>query len=99
MTFTPTRRLFGIFAASMLATGLAAGFATGADAQDRFITIDSTTSTEQSGLFGNILPLFEKKTGIEVRVIAQGTGQAVETGRRGDADVVFGQARDRKSVV
>src|SRR3546814_15561721 len=93
MTFTPTRRLFGIFAASMLATGLAAGFATGADAQDRFITIASTTSTEQSGLFGHILPLFEKKTGIEVRVIAQGTGQALETGRRGDADVVFVHAR------
>jgi tungstate transport system substrate-binding protein len=59
-----------------------------ADAQD-FITVASTTSTEQSGLFGHILPIFEAETGIEVRVIAQGTGQALETGRRGDADVVF----------
>ncbi|HEX2255879.1 MAG TPA: substrate-binding domain-containing protein [Afifellaceae bacterium] len=54
-----------------------------------FITVASTTSTEQSGLFGHILPIFEEATGIEVRVIAQGTGQALETGRRGDADVVF----------
>lgn len=59
-----------------------------ADAQ-QFITVASTTSTEQSGLFGHILPIFEAETGIEVRVIAQGTGQALETGRRGDADVVF----------
>jgi tungstate transport system substrate-binding protein len=53
------------------------------------IVVASTTSTEQSGLFGHILPIFEKKTGIEVRVVAQGTGQALETGRRGDADVLF----------
>jgi tungstate transport system substrate-binding protein len=58
-------------------------------AQEAFITVASTTSTEQSGLFGHILPVFEQATGIEVRVIAQGTGQALETGRRGDADVVF----------
>ena len=62
-------------------------------AQEAFITVASTTSTEQSGLFGHILPVFEKATGIEVRVIAQGTGQALETGRRGDADVVFVHAR------
>ncbi len=62
-------------------------------AQDRFITVASTTSTEQSGLFGHILPMFEEKTGIEVRVVAQGTGQALETGRRGDADVVFVHSR------
>ncbi|MCP1337677.1 extracellular solute-binding protein [Futiania mangrovi] len=60
-----------------------------ATAADRFITVASTTSTANSGLFEHILPLFKKKTGIEVRVIAQGTGQALETGRRGDADVVF----------
>jgi tungstate transport system substrate-binding protein len=59
-----------------------------------FITVASTTSTEQSGLFDHILPLFEERTGIEVRVIAQGTGQALETGRRGDADVVFVHARE-----
>jgi tungstate transport system substrate-binding protein len=62
-------------------------------AQDEFITVASTTSTENSGLFGHILPLFQERTGIEVRVVAQGTGQALETGRRGDADVVFVHAR------
>ena len=64
-----------------------------AAAQDDFITVASTTSTEQSGLFGHILPMFEDATGIEVRVVAQGTGQALETGRRGDADVVFVHAK------
>lgn len=58
-------------------------------AQDRYITVASTTSTEQSGLFGHILPLFKAETGIDVRVLALGTGQALDTGRRGDADVVF----------
>jgi len=60
-----------------------------ARAQDRFIVVASTTSTEQSGLFGRLLPAFEKDTGIEVRVVAVGTGQALDIGRRGDADVVF----------
>jgi tungstate transport system substrate-binding protein len=59
----------------------------------KFITVSSTTSTEQSGLFKHILPIFEKKTGIQVRVVAQGTGQALDMGRRGDADVVFVHAR------
>ena len=58
-------------------------------AADRFITVSSTTSTENSGLFKHILPVFQKKTGIEVRVVAQGTGQALDMGKRGDADVVF----------
>jgi tungstate transport system substrate-binding protein len=58
-------------------------------AEDKYITVASTTSTEQSGLFGYLLPIFEKKTGIQVRVVAVGTGQALEIGRRGDADVVF----------
>ncbi|KZD08183.1 extracellular solute-binding protein [Oceanibaculum pacificum] len=62
---------------------------TPAIAQEKVITVASTTSTEQSGLFGHILPMFKAKTGIDVRVIAQGTGQALDTGRRGDADVVF----------
>jgi tungstate transport system substrate-binding protein len=62
-------------------------------AQDRFITVASTTSTEQSGLFGHLLPLFEQKTGIKVRVVAVGTGQALDLARRGDADVVFVHAR------
>jgi tungstate transport system substrate-binding protein len=64
-----------------------------AAAQEASITVASTTSTEQSGLFDHILPMFEEATGIEVRVVAQGTGQALETGRRGDADVVFVHAR------
>jgi tungstate transport system substrate-binding protein len=58
-------------------------------AQERFIVVSSTTSTEQSGLFAHLLPLFEKDTGIKVRVVALGTGQALDMGRRGDADVVF----------
>jgi tungstate transport system substrate-binding protein len=64
-----------------------------AAAQHRFITVASTTSTEQSGLFKHLLPLFERKTGIQVRVVALGTGQALDMGRRGDADVVFVHAR------
>src|SRR5690348_15920960 len=59
----------------------------------KFITIASTTSTEQSGLFKHLLPVFEKKTGIEVRVVALGTGQALDLARRGDADVVFVHAK------
>jgi tungstate transport system substrate-binding protein len=58
-------------------------------AEDKFIVVSSTTSTEQSGLFGHLLPIFEKKTGIKVRVVALGTGQALDMARRGDADVVF----------
>jgi tungstate transport system substrate-binding protein len=64
-----------------------------APAGTRFITVASTTSTVDSGLFNHILPVFRAKTGIEVRVISQGTGQALDTGRRGDADVVFVHAR------
>ncbi len=67
--------------------------ATPALAQDKSIVVASTTSTQDSGLFGHILPLFKAKTGIDVRVIAQGTGQALDTGRRGDADVVFVHAK------
>jgi len=62
-------------------------------AQERFIVVASTTSTEQSGLFGYLLPVFQKKTGIQVRVVALGTGQALDLARRGDADVVFVHAR------
>jgi len=63
--------------------------AAGAQAQDRFIVMASTTSTEQSGLFGHLLPAFKAATGIDVRVVAVGTGQALDTARRGDADVLF----------
>jgi tungstate transport system substrate-binding protein len=62
-------------------------------AQDKSIVVASTTSTQDSGLFGHIFPLFKAKTGIDVKVVAQGTGQALDTGRRGDADVVFVHAK------
>jgi tungstate transport system substrate-binding protein len=62
-------------------------------AQEKSIVVSSTTSTQDSGLFGHILPLFKAKTGIEVKVVSQGTGQALDTGRRGDADVVFVHAK------
>src|SRR5882757_4604935 len=62
-------------------------------ADDRSIVVASTTSTQDSGLFGYLLPIFKAKTGIDVKVIAQGTGQALDTARRGDADVVFVHAK------
>ena len=68
---------------------VAAAQGTQAYAQDKSIVVSSTTSTEQSGLFNFILPIFKMKTGIEVKVVAVGTGQALDIGRRGDADVVF----------
>ncbi len=64
-----------------------------AQAQDTYITVASTTSTEQSGLFGVLLPVFERESGIKVRVVALGTGQALDLARRGDADVVFVHAK------
>ena len=73
---------------------LVAIVATANAAQPQFITVASTTSTEQSGLFGHILPVFEKKTGIKVRVVALGTGQALDLARRGDADVAFVHDRE-----
>ena len=63
------------------------------NAQEKFITVASTTSTEQSGLFGYLLPIYAKKTGVQARVVALGTGQALDVGRRGDADVVFVHAK------
>ena len=79
----------GLSCSVLLAFALCAS----AQAQDKFITVASTTSTEQSGLFKHLLPIFEKKTGIQVRVVAVGTGQALDIGRRGDADVVLVHAR------
>jgi len=67
-----------------------------ATAEDRSIVVASTTSTQDSGLFGYLLPLFKAKTGIDVKVIAQGTGQALDTARRGDADVVFVHAKSQE---
>src|SRR5512139_1791503 len=62
-------------------------------ADDRSIVVASTTSTQDSGLFGYLLPIFKAKTGIDVKVVAQGTGQALDAARRGDADVVFVHAK------
>ena len=83
---------------SLVAALLCLSFTAGA--QQRFITIASTTSTEQSGLFKHLLPVFEKKTGIQARVVALGTGQALDMGKRGDADVAFvhDQAAELKMV-
>ena len=77
----------------LMALAAIAGFATAASAQDKSILVASTTSTQDSGLFGHLLPMFKAKTGIDVKVVAQGTGQAIDTGRRGDADVLFVQAK------
>jgi tungstate transport system substrate-binding protein len=81
--------------ASALAFGTLASFAP-ASAQDRSIMVASTTSTQDSGLFGYLLPLFKAKAKIDVKVIAQGTGQALDTARRGDADVVFVHAKSEE---
>jgi tungstate transport system substrate-binding protein len=62
-------------------------------AEDQSIVVASTTSTQDSGLFGYLLPIVKQKTGVEVKVLAQGTGQALDTARRGDADVVFVHAK------
>jgi len=96
----PTKRHLLAATAALIACGAAAlaqdsrpAAPAQAQAGVRFITVASTTSTVDSGLFNHLLPLFRAKTGIEVRVISQGTGQALDTGRRGDADVVFVHAR------
>jgi tungstate transport system substrate-binding protein len=86
----PTRRDLFIAAAMLLGSVVAA------TAQDQSTVVASTTSTQDSGLFNHILPLFKAKTGITVKVIAQGTGQALDTGRRGDVDVVFVHAKPQE---
>ena len=83
---TPSFLRRGVAGLALLAT---LAWPTLAAAQERFIVMASTTSTEQSGLFKHMLPAFKQATGIDVRVVAVGTGQALDTGRRGDADVVF----------
>jgi tungstate transport system substrate-binding protein len=79
-----------------LAAALATALIATASAQDKSIVVSSTTSTQDSGLFGHILPLFKAKTGIDVKVVSQGTGQALDTGKRGDADVVFVHAKSQE---
>jgi tungstate transport system substrate-binding protein len=86
-----TRRTLIVFTALMLLSGIS-----GAAAQDKSIVVASTTSTQDSGLFEYLLPLFKQKTGITVKVVAQGTGKALDTGRRGDADVVFVHAKSQE---
>ena len=81
--------LFALAAALLLGVS-------GASAQDKSIVVSSTTSTNDSGLFGHILPLFKAKTGIDVKVVSQGTGQALDTGRRGNSDVVFVHAKSQE---
>jgi tungstate transport system substrate-binding protein len=83
-----TRRIFLIAAMACTLSAIAPALA-----QEKSIVVASTTSTEDSGLFGYLLPIFKAKTGITVKVIAQGTGQALDTARRGDADVVFVHAK------
>ena len=77
---------------ALAALAVLSGIST-ASAQDKSIVVSSTTSTQDSGLFGYILPLFKAKTGIDVKVVSQGTGQALDTGRRGDSDIVFVHAK------
>ena len=86
---TVRRTFLGLAAASFLAIGLGAQTA----AEDKFIIVQSTTSTQNSGLFDHILPMFREQTGIEVRVVAVGTGQAIKNAANGDGDVLFVHAK------
>lgn len=87
------RRALAATAVAAISLLAAPSFAQAPAASAQFITVASTTSTEQSGLFKYLLPLFTAKTGVEVRVVALGTGQALDMARRGDADVVFVHAK------
>jgi tungstate transport system substrate-binding protein len=91
--------MFMVSRRSFVALAILLGIAsvgTPSSAEDRSIVVASTTSTQDSGLFGYLLPIFKAKTGIDVKVIAQGTGQALDTARRGDADVVFVHAKPQE---
>ncbi len=83
------RHFFSLAAGATLALGLSGVV----QAQDQFIVVQSTTSTQNSGLFDHILPIFQDKTGIEVRVVAVGTGQAIKNAENGDGDVLFVHAK------
>ncbi|MGB5103150.1 MAG: extracellular solute-binding protein [Steroidobacteraceae bacterium] len=87
MVVMPRRRIVTCVALAWVA--VLAVSASASPAPTRYITVASTTSTENSGLFDYLLPRFQRKTGIAVRVVALGTGQALDVARRGDADVVF----------
>src|ERR1700755_1486837 len=84
----PTRRALATLAAAITVFAAQPSYA-----QDKSIVVSSTTSTQDSGLFGHILPLFKAKTGLDVKVVAQRTGPALDTGRRGAADVLFVTAK------
>jgi tungstate transport system substrate-binding protein len=98
MSLLQRRSLSGALISTFILATSWVGFS--ASAQDKFIVMASTTSTEQSGLFAHLLPAFKQASGIDVRVVALGTGQALDSGRRGDADVVFvhDQAAEEKFV-
>lgn len=83
------RSRWAIVCVALVGVAAWVGVAAAETAPARYITVASTTSTENSGLFGHLLPIFQRKTGIAVRVVALGTGQALDVARRGDADVVF----------
>src|ERR1700677_1109641 len=85
------RALSALLAVALIAPGPAR-----AAQPDRSIVVASTTSTQDSGLFDYLLPIVKERTGITVKVVAQGTGQALDTGRRGDADVVFVHAKSEE---
>jgi tungstate transport system substrate-binding protein len=87
------RKLIGFAAALAIAAGLSSLAARHAAAEDKFIIVQSTTSTQNSGLFDVILPKFKAKTGIDVRVVAVGTGQALKNAANGDGDVLFVHAK------
>ncbi len=90
----PLQRRHGLVAlAALLAAAPLLSLAERPRAEERFIVVQSTTSTEQSGLFGHILPLFTEETGIEVRVVAVGTGQAIKNAQNGDGDVLLVHAK------
>src|SRR5580698_587645 len=89
-------RTFWAQAFGLLALIALTGRVSNAGAEDRPIVVASTTSTQDSGFFDYILPIVKERTGITVKVIAQGTGQALDTGRRGDADVVFVHAKSEE---
>src|SRR5580658_10348339 len=90
----PKRHLGVIGASVVMASALFCAHAVAQEkSQEKSIIVASTTSTQDSGLFGYLLPIFKQETGVDVKVVAQGTGQALDTGRRGDADVVFVHAK------
>lgn len=92
------RRLFRLAGLALAAVLTAFAATSSSVAGEKSIVVASTTSTQDSGLFGYLLPLFKAKTGIDVKVVAQGTGQALDTGRRGDADVVFVHAKAQEEA-